>query len=123
MNAGIRSNEHMGKHPVIYISFKDAVSDLSLNAALNEIATQIVKVAREYEFLRNSPKLSKEDVTTLENILNLANSRDSVDIKSSIITSSLQNLSYFLNKHFNKKVVLLIDEYDAPLAKLYNYDF
>ena len=113
----------MGKHPVIYISFKDAVSDLSLNAALNEIATQIVKVAREYEFLRNSPKLSKEDVTTLENILNLANSRDSVDIKSSIITSSLQNLSYFLNKHFNKKVVLLIDEYDAPLANLYNYDF
>lgn len=77
---------------------------------------QIIKIinreARRHRLLLKSEKLDSFDKELLTQLL-------SRNMEEDTITSSLQELTELLEAHFSKKVVVLIDEYDVPLAKAY----
>ncbi|MEE1191553.1 MAG: AAA family ATPase [Blautia sp.] len=103
--------DYMGKYPVISVSLK------GINAATYEtafsFAVQIVKeVAATMQFLLESEQLSAYDKSEYQKLLD-----DSMS--EALFCSSLKKLSILLEKHYRTKVILLIDEYDVPLAKAF----
>ncbi len=101
----------MGKYPVIFVSLK------GINAATYEtafaFAVQIMKeVAATMQFLLESEQLSDYDKLEYQKLLDDT-------MSEAIFCSSLKRLSILLEKHYRRKVILLIDEYDVPLAKAF----
>ncbi len=103
--------KYMGKYPVIAISLKGVDAD-SYTKAKAQIIKIINREARRHRFLLKSENLDSFDKKLLTQLL-------SRQMEEDTITSSLQELTEVLEAHFSKKVVVLIDEYDVPLAKAY----
>ena len=105
------SEEYMGRYPVISVSLK------GINAATYEtafaFAVQIMKeIAATMQFLLESKQLSEYDKSEYQKLLD-----DSMS--EAVFCGGLKKLSILLEKHYGKKVILLIDEYDVPLAKAF----
>ncbi|MDC7288777.1 ATP-binding protein [Blautia schinkii] len=103
--------EYMGKFPVIFISLK------GINAGTYEktldMAVQIIRgEARRFQYLLDSEELTPYDKDALVTLLK-------ADMSEGVLCSSLKVLSELLEKHHKSKVILLIDEYDVPLAKAF----
>ena len=106
--------QYMGKYPVISISLK-SVNRLHFDDAFNKLKDVIFDEASRFQFLIDSDKLTEYDKIPLRPLIE----RD----KNEDITSSLKQLCRLLEKHYGKKVILLIDEYDVPLDKAYENGF
>ena len=107
--------EYMAQFPVISVSMKE------MNAGSYEMACKMaVQViggeARRFQYLLESEKLTDYDKDAYRNLLK-------TDMDESILCSSLKLLSELLCKHHEKKVILLIDEYDVPLAKAFHQGY
>ena len=112
--------KYMGKFPVIFVSFKTMVHQ-SFHDAYNQFATLIYKLALQFEYLATSKELSdkqKEQYANLTNYEKLADRND-----KSFLTGSLQTLSSLLKTHHKVSPILLIDEYDVPIAKAAYYGY
>ena len=101
--------QHMGQYPVIAISLK-SVDAASYQDAIDALVDIVNQVAFRFQFLMESSRLSPLDKKRFEGLTNEA-------MTQKTLSSSLLWISIFLEKHYNKKVVVLIDEYDVPLAK------
>ncbi|MDY5733114.1 MAG: AAA family ATPase, partial [Succinivibrio sp.] len=106
--------QFMGQCPVIAISLKD-VQGLDFKDAYNELATLICELSDKFIFLKDSPKLSLNDKKIFDKLNDLDYLQDINHLSD--VKNSLKNLISFLYKHYDKQVILLIDEYDVPLAK------
>ncbi len=102
-------DKYMGKFPVIAISLKE-INAYDFDGAKAQMIKIINREARRLQFLLDSEKITVYDK---EIFLKLLNS----DMDESTITNSLLEISELLEKHYEKQVVVLIDEYDVPLAK------
>lgn len=103
--------EYMGKHPVISISLK-GINAASYEAAF-ELTVKTIKGAVEKAgFLKMSDKLGEDEKKEYRAILD-------ENMSEATLFWSLKNLSELLEKHYETKVILLIDEYDVPLAKAF----
>ena len=100
--------EWMNQRPVLFVTFKNAKA-LNFDDALDEMRTTLSNVCYLMPFLSESDRISREDKVFFSRL----QGREATpgDIKSSLFI-----LSRMLNAHFGRKVVLLIDEYDVPLA-------
>lgn len=101
--------QYMGKYPVISVSMK------GIDAKRYEIAramtvSMINEEARRFQFLMDSQKLTEIDKSFYLKLVK-------EDMSEQTLRNSLKELSSLLYKHFDKKVIVLIDEYDVPLAK------
>lgn len=101
--------KYMGKYPVIAVSLK-GVDAATYEEAFSALVDIINQIASQVQFLMDSTKLTDFDKTRFQGLFN-----ENMNLKT--LGSSLLWLSIFLEKHYNKKVVVLIDEYDVPLAK------
>lgn len=103
--------EYMGKFPVISISLKGLNAD-SYEKAL-ELAVQNTRgEARRFQYLLDSDRLTSYDKEAFVELLQK-------NMTEGTLCSSLKILSELLEKHHGCKVILLIDEYDVPLAKAF----
>ena len=100
---------HMGKYPVISITLK-GIEGMTFEEARNMLKIILKNEARRHYYLKNSDRLTDDDKQQYEQIL-LGTSENTAD--------SLRLLSQLLFLHYNKKVVILIDEYDVPLDKAF----
>lgn len=101
--------EYMGKYPVIFLSLK-GVEGLHFADAQKMLMTIINNEVRRHYYLKTSDKLTVEDRKQFEKML-LNEDVNLVD--------SLRLLSQLLYLHYDQKVVILIDEYDVPLDKVF----
>ena len=101
--------EYMGKYPVVSISLK-GMDALNFERAFRMGARAVRRTAGEVQYLLESDKLSESDKLEYQSLL------DS-NMDESTFCDSLRILSEMLEKHHNTKIILLIDEYDVPLAK------
>ena len=108
--------EHMGKYPVIFLSLK-SVEGLKFADARYRIIELIGREAQRFEFLAESDRLSNNEKAQYKALIALDNGKYSMD--NDILVSGLQMLSHLLYKHYGKKTVILIDEYDVPLDKAF----
>ena len=100
-----------GEYPVVFITFKNQ-KYINYKEFLDGMSNLISNLYREYEYLLDSNKLTENDKGKYQAYL-----------KEEINTATLQNgisdLMYYLNKHYGKKVMLFIDEYDVPIQEAY----
>ena len=111
--------EYMGQFPVISISLK-SVDGLNFESASAALRTVIGDEAGRFRFLRESGSLDDEDKNAYSRLINVEVKSDaSYAMSDSTLIDSLKTLSRLLAKHYNRKVNLLIDEYDVPLDKAF----
>lgn len=103
--------EYQGKYPVIFLSLKE-VSGEDFQEIQNDIIRIMSECYMKYSELENSDKLSERDKKFYGKIC------DEDDVSQSNLISSLKRLSYMLYKHYDEKVIILLDEYDAPVNKI-----
>lgn len=108
--------EYMGKFPVIFISLKN-VEGLDFETALYRFVEIIGREAERFYFLLDSEKLTVNEKERYKTLIRLDNGRYSMDVN--ILASALRLLSELLYKHYGKKTIIIIDEYDVPLDKAF----
>ena len=101
----------LGYYPVIYITLKD-VQDDNYEKMLLNMKTAILEMYQEHRYLLESNKIYPEEKEKIIEIL--YGREDEVTLKNSV-----KELSKYLNRHYGKPVMLLVDEYDVPLQNAY----
>ncbi len=101
--------EYMGKYPVVSISLK-GMDGANYEMAFRMGARAVRRAASKVQYLLGSDALTESDKREYQSLLD-----SSMD--EAAFCDSLRILSEMLEKHHNRKVILLIDEYDVPLAK------
>ena len=104
--------EHQGNYPVISLTLKDVEGD-TFNEARDKLVDLIALEAERLNFLLESEKLSDNDIKRYKALL-------SNTMEPQVLDSSLKTLSRLLYKHYGRKVIILIDEYDVPLDKAFS---
>ena len=112
-NLKIYDSEYMseqGKYPVIFISLKDLKED-TWEECLESIKDIMYKIFNEYNFLRE--KLNIVEKRQFDKIWEITGNERN-------FKTSLLDLSNYLNKYYGEKVIILIDEYDAPIINAFD---
>ena len=111
--------EYMGQFPVISISLK-SIDGPDFEAASAALRTVIGDEAGRFRFLRESSSLDEEEKNAYVRLINVEMKSDATYAMSyAALIDSLKTLSRLLAKHYHRKVILLIDEYDVPLDKAF----
>ena len=113
-------NKYMGQVPCITLSLKD-IEGSDFERAYAKFALKMQAVIGQYEFLVASPKLSSTDKAILERYLEPDFLRDQKNIDDA--QNFLKNLIVWVSKHYERRVAVLIDEYDVPLAKAAQFGY
>lgn len=108
--------EYMGKYPVIFLSLK-SVEGKDYSSARDEFIEQICRESKRFSFLLESERLDEDDKSIYQSLIQLVNGQYTMNEKT--LKNSLVNLSDLLYKHYGKKAIILIDEYDVPLDKAF----
>ena len=109
--------KYMGKFPVIFITLK-GMEGKNYAKAMAHLCNMIGNEALRFRFLLESAALSDEDKRQYAQLIRMEpDSPQIFSIPENILEYSLKTLSSLLCKHYGQKVILLIDEYDVPLAK------
>lgn len=112
---GKEYTKHQGQYPVIFLTFKDVKFD-SWEATIDKIKGLLQAEFGRHLELQNSDKLAEYEREYFSKILE--GKANEVDL-----TSSLENLSKMLCKHYGKAPIIIIDEYDTPIQEGYAKDF
>ncbi len=101
----------LGAYPVIYMTLKD-VTETTYEKMLLDMKTAVLGVYRECRYLLKSDKIYDDEKQLIEDILWCR--EDEVSLKNAI-----KELTRMLYEHYEKPVILLLDEYDVPLQNAY----
>ncbi len=112
--------KYMGKFPVVSVTLK-GVDGLTFQSAKDALRSVIGLEALQFRFLADSSRLSLEERTMYRQLIEMGNVRDNAvfAMSDNVLSTSLKTLSQLLSKHYGKKIILLIDEYDVPLDKAF----
>ncbi|MBV7276667.1 AAA family ATPase, partial [Clostridium sp. PL3] len=110
MKEGENYISHMGQYPVINLSLKSAKQP-TFELALKCIKDELVDEFRRHNYILKSDKLIKEK-EEYEKI-------EKKESGAELYVTALKFLSQCLEKYHNKKVIILIDEYDVPLENAF----
>lgn len=106
---------YMGKFPVVFLSLK-GVDGLTFEDAYGMLRRLMISEVRRFSCLADSERISENDKTAFMRILREQEGIDDVQ-------DSLRILSELLYKHYGRKTILLIDEYDVPLDKAFQHGY
>ena len=101
--------EWMNRWPVLFLSFK-RVDGLDFGSAYEMLYTVIAEVCVTHGYLQESARVAQYDKNLLKRIE--AGTATQVELKNSFVT-----LTRAMAAHYGKPVILLLDEYDVPIAK------
>lgn len=107
--------EYMGKFPVVSISLK-GIQAATYETAYAMAVHTVNEAAEEVQHLLESDHLSLHDKEMYSELLNRK-------MDEATLFGSLRRLTGLLRKHYGRQVILLIDEYDVPLAKAFENEY
>ena len=99
----------MNQYPTVFLTLK-GVEGLSFAQAIRKLHRLISNLGDEFSVLQQSPSVSEADKRTLASLIAMEGTEEQAE-------NSLNTLCRALHAHYGKPVILLIDEYDVPLAK------
>lgn len=111
---------YCGKYPVVFVSLKN-VDGLTYEGAKYRLAESIGREAERFTFLLDSSQLTENDKSRYRAMIDLCNGQ--YTMSEEVLVYSLQTLCRLLMAHYRQKVILLIDEYDVPLDKAFQYGY
>ncbi len=103
--------EHQNKYPVINISLK-SVKETNWDKCYESLKKTIIDLYQKHRFLLKSSKLENDEIAIFESIM-------FGTATETYYKDSLKDLSKCLKKHFNKDVIILVDEYDTPIINAF----
>lgn len=106
--------ELQGTYPVIFLSFA-GVKETSFPSTREKICQIIKNLYNKYDFLLETDCLNDSEKELYLEI--------SDHMKDSLASNSLNALSDYLMRYYGKKVIILLDEYDAPMQEAYVHGF
>lgn len=112
--------EYMGKFPVIFLSLK-GVDGLTFEEARQCFNEMVGREASRFSFLADSEQLTKDEKEMYLALVKICDGEYSMSGMN--LRFSLKVLSQLLYKHYGKKTVILIDEYDVPLDKAFQHGY
>lgn len=116
-------DEYMGNFPVISISLK-GVNGNNFETARSMMCSVIGKEALRFRYLLESERLSGEEKQMYSQLIRIDSHHTQIfQLSDSVLMESLKTLVMLLYKHFEQKVIVLIDEYDVPLAKAFENQY
>ena len=101
----------LGYYPVIYLTLKD-VNDVSHDKMILDLKTAMINMYKEHMYLLDSNKIYDFEKQKIQDILYAR--EDEVLLKNAV-----KDLSEYLNRYYERPVILLIDEYDVPIQAAY----
>jgi hypothetical protein len=108
-------HKHQSQYPTIFFSLKKIINN-TIEEAIKSIKQTMAELYQQHRYLLTSEQLFPEDKVFFNKILN-------ENVEPGDLRNSLLRLITFLYKHHQKKVLVLIDEYDAPIHAGYKYGF
>ena len=112
--------EYMGQFPVIFLSLKE-VDGLTFASARYRLTELVGIEAERFSFLADSDKLSENEKEKYRTLIRLCDGKYSMG--EELLKSSLKILSQLLYKYYEKKTIIIIDEYDVPLDKAFENNY
>ena len=106
-DAGPQYLEKMGKHPVIFLTFKN-IKEPDWETCLDKMKSLIQKEYTKHYYLLDSKELLPQEKDYFQRIIDLKGTLGDYE-------NSLEYLLIFLSRYYSEKAVILIDEYDAPV--------
>lgn len=103
--------KHQQQYPVIFVSFKD-IKKTSFDAALDDIVELIRNLYGEHRYLLEGDSLYEDEKAIFIALLDKKGGQSDVE-------SAIAQLSMYMERKFNKKPIILIDEYDTPIQESY----
>ena len=107
--------EWMNQYPTLFLTFKN-IDGLTFANAYGQLKFEISELYKQHSYLLKSDKISEED----KELFRILSGRTADEIE---IQRSLQFLMKLMMLHYQKGVILLLDEYDVPLAKASNHGY
>lgn len=107
---------YMGKFPVISISLKN-VNGTDLDMACRMMAGEILREVERFQFLADSDRLTGHERQSYKALLSFSD--EDKGWSDELLLRGLRILCGLLHKHYGELVIVLIDEYDVPLAKAF----
>ena len=103
-----------GTYPVIFLSFA-AVKGTTYKSSRESILLLLENVYQQFRFLLQEDILSEKERRYFESV--------GTSMTDAAAAMALHNLSDYLGRYYNKKVILLLDEYDTPMQEAYVHGF
>jgi hypothetical protein len=113
--AGSEYLEKMGKHPVIFISFR-TIKELDWETCWSKIKQLMHDEYSKHRCLLKCKELEPSEKDYFKKIIDMKGNKGDYE-------NSLEKLLIFLNRYYGERVVILIDEYDAPVHAGFNHDY
>ncbi len=111
-SAGQEYLDKMGKYPVIFLSLRD-IKENNWKSCFDKIKELVQEEYLKHDYLLNSPVLKPAEKVYYQKIVDLKGNRGNYE-------NSLRKLLIFLSRFYRERVVILIDEYDAPVHAGFN---
>ncbi len=105
-------NNYFGKYPVIFLNFLSGTPISSIQAAVEKICVAVQRAYKEHAYLSTSDKLEDYEKEECAEWRRMNFRKNPVKMYEHINTA-LTNLAEYLKKHWQKSVLVLIDEYDS----------
>lgn len=102
----------LNQYPVLFISFKD-IDGLDFESAKEMLRSMIFNLCMEHDYLEKSEKVSEYARAFFSQMLDIVNGK----ITDAQLKTSISLIMQMMQMHYGKPVILLIDEYDVPVAK------
>lgn len=102
----------MNQYPVLFVTFKD-VDGLDFQSAKEMLRIQIADRCNEYLYLLSSEKVNENDKAIFRQLADVVKG----DVSDAMLKTGIALIMRMLQDYYEKPVILLLDEYDVPLAK------
>ncbi|MCP5105504.1 MAG: AAA family ATPase, partial [bacterium] len=102
--AGQTYQDKMGKNPIIFLSFR-SIKELDWESCISKTKQLVQAEYLRHDYLLNSPELKPVEKDYFKRLINLKGNKGDYE-------NSLEKLLIFLSRHYRKRAVILIDEYD-----------
>ena len=111
MEQGEEYTSKLGYYPCIYLTLKD-ISEVNYPNMILNLKTAVSDMYLEHIYLLDSDKIYPFEKEQIKDILSYK--EDEI-----VLRNSIKTLSKYLNRYYNKPVMLFLDEYDVPLQSAY----
>lgn len=109
-----RLRKMQGTYPVISLSFAD-IKATTYESARRSIIRKIVRLYSAFDFVRRSEKLNEKDLAYFDSV--------EEGMSDDAAAVAINYMSDYLSRYYEKKVIILLDEYDTPLQEAYVYGY
>ena len=103
-----------GTYPVIFLSFADVKAD-NMRGCKAQVKVKVAELFNRSTFLLDSGILVENEAEAFKRV--------TMYMDDVLCTSAVNMMCYFMHKYYDKKVIILLDEYDTPMQEAYVHGY